>query len=148
MIRPQIRPSPKSLASSPANNPSPSSRTGHRPFSGVPVPLWAGLITAFPTRPRTWPSPRWSRAKALLEHLDLAPAAHRPGQALGHRHPDPRVDLRRLEEPPGLDGSCFPLICKGSCGRTQKTSGPVGGCSLRPGPCPARRPSPSGRPDW
>ena len=113
MIRPQIMPSPRSPASSSANNPSPSSRTRPRAFSGVPVPHQAGLTLAFSARPRTWPSPDSTSAKALLEHLDLAPVAHKPGQAPGHGCADSRVDLRRPEELVGLDRLLFSLDQQG-----------------------------------
>ena len=97
------------------------------------MPHQAGLTLAFSARPRTWPSPDSTSAKALLEHLDLAPVAHKPGQALV-RDASIRVSIsvgRRSRQ--ASTGSCFPLIRKGSSGRTQRTSGPVGGCSRRPG---------------
>lgn len=64
------------------------------------MPHQAGLTLAFSARPRTWPSPDSTSAKALLEHLDLAPVAiNRVRRASGPERPDPRVDFRRPEEP-------------------------------------------------
>ena len=91
------------------------------------MPHQAGLTLAFSARPRTWPSPDSTSAKALLEHLDLAPASHKPGQALV-RDASIRVSIsvgRRSRQ--ASTGSCFPLIRKGSSGRTQRTSGPASG---------------------
>ncbi len=58
--------------------------------------------------------------EGLPERFDFPAAAHKPGQAPGHGRPDPRVHLRRPEEPKGLDRLLFPLDLQGFGGSERK----------------------------